>query len=94
MQKPLIECPSCHGELHISALCCPDCGMELKNSFELSIFDKLSPELDSFLLSFLSPPPVMGGTANHKGGWPLKLVTFVFVCKQAVLPWHKRQNLL
>ena len=53
MQKPLIECPSCHGELHISALCCPDCGMELKSSFELSMFDKLSPDLNSFLLSFL-----------------------------------------
>lgn len=53
MQKPLIECPACHGELHISALRCPDCGMELKNSFELSQFDKLSNDLYSFLVAFL-----------------------------------------
>ena len=53
MNTLLSKCPSCHGSLYISSLRCPDCGMELNNTFELSSFDELSSEQYSFLLSFL-----------------------------------------
>ena len=53
MKTLLSKCPSCHGSLYISSLRCPDCGMELNNTFELSSFDELSSEQYSFLLSFL-----------------------------------------
>ena len=34
--KQLISrCPGCQGALRISTLQCPDCGMELKNDFDL-----------------------------------------------------------
>ena len=52
--KQLISrCPGCQGALRISTLQCPDCGMELKNDFELSKFDQLDSEQYKFLLSFL-----------------------------------------
>ena len=52
--KQLISrCPGCQGTLRISTLQCPDCGMELKNYFELSIFDQLDSEQYKFLLAFL-----------------------------------------
>ena len=52
--KQLISrCPGCQGTLRISTLQCPDCGMELKNDFELSKFDQLDSEQYKFLLSFL-----------------------------------------
>ena len=53
MTKLISQCPSCQGTLEISSLKCPDCGMELKSTFELSLFDKLSGEQYNFLLSFL-----------------------------------------
>lgn len=53
MKTLLSKCPSCHGSLYISSLRCPDCGMELNNTFELSSFDELSSEQYLFLLSFL-----------------------------------------
>ena len=53
MKTLLSKCPSCHGSLYISSLRCPDCGMELNNTFELSPFNELSSEQYSFLLSFL-----------------------------------------
>ncbi len=53
MKKIISKCPSCKGDLQISTLLCPDCGMELKNNFELSIFEKLDVEQYNFLLAFL-----------------------------------------
>ena len=47
------KCPSCHADLEISVLRCPECGLELKNNFELSAFDRLSSEKAAFLLAFL-----------------------------------------
>ena len=47
------KCPSCHAELEISVLRCPDCGLELKNNFELSVFDRLSKEHVDYLMAFL-----------------------------------------
>lgn len=53
MKTLLSKCPSCHGSLYISSLRCPDCGLELNNTFAFSPFDALSPEQHSFLLRFL-----------------------------------------
>ena len=53
MYNFISSCPSCGGELHISTLQCGSCGLEIKKDFELSVFDKLSDEQISFLLSFL-----------------------------------------
>ena len=53
MSTLIYKCPSCHSELEISVLRCPECGLELKNSFELSAFDRLSNEKAAFLLAFL-----------------------------------------
>ena len=51
--KAISSCPACHGKLHIATLACPDCGMELRNTFDLSPFDMLNNENAAFLLSFL-----------------------------------------
>ena len=51
--KAISACPACQSKLHISTLACPDCGMELKNTFDLSPFDMLDDEKSTFLLSFL-----------------------------------------
>lgn len=53
MSKMISKCPCCNGTLNITSLKCPDCGVELRNTFELSIFDCLSKEQMDFLLSFL-----------------------------------------
>ena len=53
MTKSISTCPACQGKLHISTLSCPDCGMELRNTFDLSPFDMLDNEKSAFLLSFL-----------------------------------------
>lgn len=47
------KCPSCQAGLEISVLRCPQCGLELKNKFELSPFDRLSKENVNFLITFL-----------------------------------------
>lgn len=53
MSKLLSNCPCCNGALNITALQCPDCGVELRNTFELSAFDRLEKEQWNFLISFL-----------------------------------------
>lgn len=53
MSKMISKCPCCNGTLNITSLKCPDCGVELRNTFKLSIFDCLSKEQMDFLLSFL-----------------------------------------
>jgi len=53
MSKLISQCPCCSGTLNITSLQCPDCGVELKNTFELSAFDRLPKEEMEFLLSFL-----------------------------------------
>ncbi len=53
MKQLISKCPSCNGALQISTLQCPDCGMELKSKFEISIFNRLDDEQYTFLLSFL-----------------------------------------
>lgn len=53
MKRLISKCPGCQGSLRISTLQCPDCGMELKSDFELSVFDQLDSEQYKFLLAFL-----------------------------------------
>lgn len=53
MKQILSRCPECKGMLAISLLRCPDCGMELKKEYTLSVFDRLEKEQYDFLISFL-----------------------------------------
>ena len=53
MAKMIPTCPACQGKLYIATLACPDCGMELRNTFDSSPFDMLDNEKSTFLLSFL-----------------------------------------
>ena len=62
MAKLIMHCPACKDDLIIKSIQCPSCGLELKNDFEFSVFDRLDEELYDFLLAFL----------RHKGN--LKLV--------------------
>lgn len=53
MNNIISQCPCCGEKLHISALQCSECGIEIKKEFELSKFDALSREQHAFLISFL-----------------------------------------
>ena len=53
MSTLINKCPSCLTDLEISVLRCPECGLELKNNFELSAFDRLNEEKAAFLMAFL-----------------------------------------
>lgn len=53
MSKLISKCPCCNNTLNITSLQCPDCGVELRNTFELSAFDRLDADQTNFLLSFL-----------------------------------------
>lgn len=53
MNKIVSKCPVCNANLKVTTLHCNQCGLELKNNFEQSIFDKLSPENYDFLIEFL-----------------------------------------
>lgn len=53
MAKLISQCPVCGENLKIVKLQCSDCGMELSNDFEFSIFDKLNNDQYNFLLTFL-----------------------------------------
>ena len=53
MNNIITQCPCCGEKLHISALQCSACGVEIKNEFEPSKFDTLGKEQRTFLLSFL-----------------------------------------
>ena len=54
MSKLISKCPCFRGTLNIASLQCPDCGVELRNTFGLSPFDQLDHENMRFLLSFLT----------------------------------------
>ena len=49
----LSKCPACGSPLSIKALQCSGCGLELRNEFELSAFDRLETEELDFLMCFL-----------------------------------------
>ena len=53
MAKLLTTCPVCANPLQISLLHCSGCGLELKNNFEPSPFDRLDAGQTEFLMAFL-----------------------------------------
>lgn len=53
MKRMITICPSCHEEMKISALKCPECGLEIHDEFEPSRIDRLNNEQYDFLIAFL-----------------------------------------
>lgn len=53
MNKIISRCPVCKSDLKITTLHCDGCGLELRNDFEQSQFDRLSEENYEFLIAFL-----------------------------------------
>lgn len=53
MNKIISKCPVCSSDLKITTLHCDQCGLELKNDFEQSIFDRLDKDDYDFLIEFL-----------------------------------------
>ena len=53
MKQIISKCPVCHGTLQVTALHCSKCGVELKNTFDLGIFDLLDNNQFEFLINFL-----------------------------------------
>ena len=67
MNNIITQCPCCGEKLHISALQCSGCGVEIKNEFEPSKFDTLGKEQRAFLLSFLKNRGNMKTVQNELG---------------------------
>lgn len=67
MNNIITQCPCCGEKLHISALQCSVCGVEIKNEFEPSKFDTLGKEQCTFLLSFLKNRGNMKEVQNELG---------------------------
>jgi hypothetical protein len=67
MNNIITQCPCCGEKLHISALHCSGCGVEIKNEFEPSKFDTLGKEQRTFLLSFLKNRGNMKTVQNELG---------------------------
>lgn len=65
--KTISKCPTCGSNLKIAALRCSDCGLELRNDFELSPFDLLTPEQSKFLITFLKQRGNMSAVQNELG---------------------------
>lgn len=53
MEKILSYCPTCKEPLAVKSLYCPQCSLELTNSFSLSPFDYLGDDDMEYLLCFL-----------------------------------------
>ena len=53
MNRLISKCPVCHGTLQVTTLQCPDCGMELRKTFDLSAFNLLDCDQFEFLTTFL-----------------------------------------
>jgi hypothetical protein len=67
MNNIITQCPCCGEKLHISALQCSGCGVEIKNEFEPSKFDTLGKEQRAFLFSFLKNRGNMKTVQNELG---------------------------
>ena len=67
MSKVISECPACGTKLRITSLRCTDCGMELRNDFELCPFDSLNPEQTGFLITFLKQRGNMSSVQSELG---------------------------
>lgn len=67
MKRMVSQCPCCNEMLKITTLQCPDCGMEMKNDFELSAFDRLNHEQYAFLMAFLKQRGNLKNVQNNLG---------------------------
>lgn len=67
MNNIITQCPCCGGMLHISALQCSTCGVQIKNDFEPSKFDMLGGEQRAFLMAFLKNRGNMKTVQNELG---------------------------
>lgn len=67
MAKLISHCPACGTKLDITELHCAGCGMDLRNDFELSLFDLLDAEQKEFLLSFLRQRGNMSAVQRELG---------------------------
>ena len=67
MAKVIPNCPACGTKLRITSLRCSDCGMELRNDFDISPFDALNPEESSFLIAFLKQRGNMSSVQSELG---------------------------
>ena len=67
MLKIIPNCPACGTKLRIASLHCSGCGMELRNDFDLSPFDSLSPEQLDFLTVFLKQRGHMSSVQSELG---------------------------
>lgn len=53
MADLITDCPTCQNKLTATTLSCNHCGLQLQNQFELSVFDYLTADQKTFLLTFL-----------------------------------------
>lgn len=67
MSKVIPKCPACGTKLRITSLRCSDCGMELRNDFDLSPFDTLNSEESNFLITFLKQRGNMSSVQSELG---------------------------
>ena len=67
MEKLISKCPCCNEMLKITTLHCPACGMEMKNDFNLSAFDRLSNEQHAYLMVFLQQRGNLKKVQNQLG---------------------------
>lgn len=67
MNRLLTNCPGCCAELRVAVLKCPECGMELRNEFALSPFDRLDRDQYDYLLTFLRQRGSLKGVQKELG---------------------------
>lgn len=67
MATILSKCPACGDDLKISTIKCCGCGLEIKNDFELTPFDRLNPEQYAFLIEFLKSQGNLKSVQNTLG---------------------------
>ena len=67
MATILSKCPACGDDLKISTIKCCGCGLEIKNDFELTPFDRLNPEQYTFLIEFLKSQGNLKSVQNTLG---------------------------
>ncbi len=67
MSVLITKCPGCRKDMEIAVLRCPECGLELRNRFELSAFDRLNSEGMEFLMAFLKNRGNLKNVQNDLG---------------------------
>lgn len=67
MANILSKCPACGDDLKVSTIKCCGCGLEIKNDFELTPFDRLNAEQYTFLVEFLKSQGNLKSVQNTLG---------------------------